>query len=178
MPLVRQGNNCGCGLAAIAMCLRFHGLPVRLRDLEMHRLIRPEFLSRWGIGPGRIGRTALAFGCPVTIIDPDARDVGKRFVKDGGHWVAREPRKSDISKALREGIPAVACIPKKSDAFEGCTQHGSHWITVTGVRGGEFVLHDPAPWRKATSCMPGYWDDWGCSLILVHPPRRHPLFER
>jgi hypothetical protein len=176
VPLVRQGDNCGCGLAAIAMCMRFHGAPVRLRDLERHRLVRPEFLTRWGVGPGRLGRVALEMGFPVTIIDSEPRDVGRLFPAAGGRWVRRDPRKADILAALRSGIPAVACIPRKSKAFAGCTQHGSHWVVVIGVEGGEFVLHDPAPWRKATRCVPGYWDDWGCSLLVVHPRGHATLF--
>lgn len=172
VPLIRQNNNCGCGLAAINTVLMYGGDTATLHELERHPLILPVFLDSWGIGPGRLGRVALARGFDVTLIDPEARVVGKKFVDEGGRWVRRDPRRADIEKALDEEVPCVACIPDKTEAFAGATHHGSHWIVVTGRDAqGELIIHDPAPWRKAVRCKPGYWDAWGCSLLVI---RRKP----
>ena len=62
VPLVRQGPNCGCGLAAVTMALKSTGHDVELEALEKHPLILPQMLQSWGIGPGRLGRVALACG--------------------------------------------------------------------------------------------------------------------
>ncbi len=174
MPLVRQGNNCGCGLAAICMVMNYHGVPVTIHDLERHKLVQPRMLHRDGIGPGRLGRIALTYGCGVRIVDPEARDVGKLFVREGGDWVAEPPTKRHIVDAVQGGLPVVACIPDKSVAFDGCTHPGSHWITIRGMEGEEPVIHDPAPWRKAERCRVGYWDRWDCSMILILPPKGTP----
>lgn len=171
VPLVRQGNNCGCGLAAICMSMNYHGVPVTIHDLERHALVLPRMLHRDGIGPGRLGRIALAYGCQVRIVDPDARDVGKLFVREGGEWLAEPPAKRHIVEALTSGLPVVACIPDKTEAFEACTHHGSHWITIRGLEGEDPVIHDPAPWRKAERCKAGYWDRWTCSMLVIGAPK-------
>ena len=171
VPHVLQGHNAGCGLGAICMSLRYHGLGVTVPELEQHRLVLPRMLRRHGIGPGRLGRIALTFGCPVTIVDPDAKDVGALFSREGGRWLAEAPSRRRIVSALLEGNPVVACIPDKTMAFEGCTHRGSHWITIHSIQQGELVIHDPAPWRKVTRCKPGYWESWSCSMIVIGPPR-------
>lgn len=171
VPIVRQNRNAGCGLASLTMALLYHGVPVTLGELERHRLVRPIFLSSWGIGPGRIGRIALTFGVPVTIVDPSPRDVGRQFVRDGGAWRREIPSWRHIDSALADMRPVIACIPNKIEAFDGVTHPGSHWIVVTGRDArGEFTIHDPAPWRMATRCRPGYWKQWNCSMIVVGPP--------
>lgn len=169
VPLHRQGHNAGCGLASIAMALTHAGIDVTVPDLEKHPLVLPQMLGGWGIGPGRLGRIARSFGVPVTLIDSEARDVGKRFVAMGGEWVRREPTKDDILAWLARGVAPVVCIPDKTKAFPGTSHHGSHWVTAIGVEGGEIRIHDPAPWRKAERCAPGYWDEWRCSLIAIQP---------
>jgi len=174
VPLIHQGPNCGCGLASIAMALNAAGIITRLEDLERHPLILPEMLRHWGIGPGRLGRLALACGAQVTIVDPAKKDVGDTFLRKGGRWIAREPQKADLERCLTGGRPAVACIPDKRDAFEGA-RGGSHWVVVVGMESGEFVIRDPAPWRKAVRCTPGYWEDWACSLIIVEGPGTAPV---
>ena len=172
VPGIRQNNNCGCGLAAINAVMAFEGDTATLHELERHKLVMPIFLDSWGLGPGRLGRVAIARGFDVTLIDPETKVIGKRFVDEGGHWVRRAPCKADIDRALDEGVPCVACIPDKREAFAGTTHPGSHWIVVCGRDSrGEFVIHDPAPWRKATRCVTGYWDTWACSLIVI---RRKP----
>lgn len=170
VPVIRQQNWASCGLAALNMAMRFHGLVVTEKGLEANRLVGAELLRRFGFGPGRLGRVALSYGFDVTIVDPAPRDVGRMFVRDGGRWVRRAPSRRDIEAALRDGVPAVVCIPDKADAFENCNHHGSHWVTVIGRRRGELLIHDPAPWRKATRCKPGYWDGWNCTMIAVRKP--------
>ncbi len=171
VPLVRQGNNCGCGLAAICMVMNYHGIPVTIHDLERHKLVLPRMLHRDGIEPNRLGRIALSYGCRVRITDPDVGDPWTMFRREGGEYVPEAPSKRHIAEALRSGLPVVACIPDKTFAFEECTHHGSHWITIRGMEGEEPVIHDPAPWRKAERCKPGYWDRWDCSMIVIQPPR-------
>ncbi len=153
------------------MPMNYHGVPVTIHDLERHKLVTPAKLHRFGIGPGCLGRIALSYGCRVSIVDPDARDVTRSFVKEGGDWIAEAPTKRHILEALLAGNPVVACIPDKTEAFDGCTHHGSHWITIRGIEGEDPVIHDPAPWRKAERCKPGYWDDWGCSMLVIGPPK-------
>lgn len=169
VPLILQGPNCGCGLAAVAMGLNAAGIISRLEDLEQHPLVRPEMLKDWGLGPGRLGRVALACGAQATLIDASKKDVGTLFLRQGGRWIARDPHRRDVERCLAAGRPVVACIPDKRDAFEG-SRGGSHWVVVRGVEDGEFLIHDPAPWRRATRCLPGYWAEWGCSLLVVEPP--------
>jgi hypothetical protein len=171
VPVIRQQNWASCGLAAINMCMRYLGLVITEKGLAANRLVRPEFLRRHGFGPGRLGRIALSYSFDVTIIDADPRDVGSLFVREGGRWIPRDPNRRDIETALREGVPVTACIPDKSEAFENCTHRGSHWVVVRGIADGEFLIHDPAPWRKATRCKPGYWDSWACSMIVVRKAR-------
>jgi hypothetical protein len=166
VPILRQQNWCSCGLTSVNMVLRHHGLTVTERALEKHPLVRPNFLNRHGFGPGRLARIALSFGFAVTLIEPDPREAGRRFTREGGHWLRRSPAKSDLVEALDRRIPAVACIPDTGEAFGG-TRHGSHWVVVRGLQRGDLVIHDPAPWRRAVRCVPGYWDDWRCSLILI-----------
>jgi hypothetical protein len=167
VPVVRQVNWCSCGLAALIMAMRKQGADVTERGLEANRLVRREFLMKHGFGPGRLGRIALSAGLRATIIDPEADVVGRLFVAEGGTWKRRAPSKHDLYDALRRGVAPVVCIPNKREAFEGSNSTGSHWVTLYGVEDGEFLLHDPAPWRKATRCKPGYWDTWACSAILV-----------
>ncbi|MBI5369484.1 MAG: hypothetical protein HZA54_20800 [Planctomycetes bacterium] len=166
IPVHRQGYNAGCGLGAIAMALDHAGVRVTVRELEKHPLVLRQMLEGWGIGPGRLGRIALSFGVPVTIVDPEARDVGKRFVEAGGRWERREPTKAEIVAWLGRGIGPVVCLPDRHVAFAE-SRPGSHWVIARGVEAGEIVIHDPAPWRKATRCVPGYWDGWRCSLIAI-----------
>ena len=168
VPILRQMNWTSCGLASVNMAMRYHGLVVTERALEKHPLVQERFLRRFGFGPGRLGRIALSFGFAVTLIDADLRDVGARFAAEGGDWVRREPNRRDILRALREARPVVACIPDTSEAFGG-TRHGSHWVVVRGVRGGELLIHDPAPWRRARRCVPRYWREWGCSMMVIGP---------
>jgi hypothetical protein len=175
VPLILQGPNCGCGLAATAMALCAAGVDARLTDLERHPLVLPKMLESWGIGPGRLGRIALALGARATLIDPSRKDVGASFLREGGRWVARGPSRGDIERALRAGFPAVACIPDKREAFPN-SREGSHWVLVRGVERGEFLIHDPAPWRRATRCLPGYWESWTCSLLVVEPPGADGVF--
>lgn len=170
VPIMRQGDNCGCGIAAIGMVMRFLGMPISIRDLETHPLVLPRMLHRDGIGPGRLGRIALSLGFPVTIVDPSARDVGRLFVRAGGQWVREPPTLRHILEWLDRGVPVVVCIPDRRRAFEGTTRAGSHWVTIHAADGPELLIHDPAPWRKATRCRPGYWETWSCSLIAVGPP--------
>ena len=167
VPLLRQQNVCSCGLASMNMVFHFYGLNLPERELEKNHLVRREFLQRHGFGPGRLGRIALTYGYKVELIEPDDAEVGARFEKEGGRWLRRAPAKADIEGCLASGVPTVACIPDKSKAFENCSHRGSHWVTVTGHRDGEFAIHDPAPWRKAVRCKPGYWESWGCSLIAI-----------
>lgn len=176
VPLVRQGPNCGCGLASVVMGLKAAGIAAELEELERHRLVDRRMLQSWGIGPGRLGRIALAHGARATLIDPCRKDVGDLFLKGGGRWIARDPRKSDIARCLAAGRPAIACIPDKDIAF-GDRRPGSHWIVVHGVQGGDFAIHDPAPWRQAKKCSPGYWDVWSCSLLLIEPSGAPHAFE-
>lgn len=166
VPILRQVNWASCGLASVNMAMRYLGLVVSERALERHKLVHERYLRHYGFGPGRLGRIALSFGFDVTMIDAELRDVGRRFTAEGGRWVRREPNRRDILKALQGGRPAVVCIPDTSEAFGG-TRHGSHWVVVRGVRDDEFLIHDPAPWRRARRCMPGYWRDWGCSMMVV-----------
>lgn len=170
VPRVYQGYNAGCGLGAMAMVLRYHGVDICVGKLERHPLVLPEMLRTHGIGPGRLGRIALTYGCPVQIVDPCERDVGKRFVAEGGDWVAERPARHHIVEWLRRGVPIVACIPDKTKAYPGCTHNGSHWITLRGIDRGELLLHDPAPWRKIERCLPGYWDAWSCTMLAIQRP--------
>ncbi|KAF0242011.1 MAG: hypothetical protein FD180_4154 [Planctomycetota bacterium] len=176
VPLVRQGPNCGCGLACVTMALKAARIPAELEDLERHALVLPVMLRSWGIGPGRLGRVALARGARATLIDPCRRDVGEMFLKSGGRWIEREPRKADIERCLAAGRAPVACIPDKDSAF-GDRRPGSHWVVVIGRDGGDFRIHDPAPWRQAKKCAPGYWDRWECSLLLIEPAEGDPVFK-
>lgn len=173
VPLILQGPNCGCGLASVAMALNHAGVDVTLEALETHPLILPRMLSSWGIGPGRLGRVALAHGARATLVDSSRRDVGERFLQSGGRWIEREPNRRDIDRCLAAGRPAVACIPDKREAFPNA-RGGSHWVVVRGVEDGEFLIHDPAPWRRATRCLPGYWEIWGCSLLVIEPAGAPP----
>lgn len=176
VPLVRQGPNCGCGLAAVTMALQASGIAAELEELEKHPLILPQMLQSWGIGPGRLGRVALACGARATLIDSSRRDVGEIFLRNGGNWIEREPRKADIEECLAAEHPPVVCIPDKDVAF-GDRRQGSHWVVVIGSEGGEFRIHDPAPWRQAKRCTPGYWDQWACSLLLIQPADAKPVFK-
>ncbi|MCE9583335.1 MAG: hypothetical protein K8T20_12690 [Planctomycetes bacterium] len=176
VPLVRQGPNCGCGLAAVTMALKAARITAELEDLEKHRLILPSMLQSWGIGPGRLGRVALACGARATLVDSCRRDVGEIFLRSGGKWVQRLPRRDDIDRCLAAGRAPVVCIPDKDLAF-GDRRPGSHWVVVVGAEGGEYRIHDPAPWRQAKKCSPGYWDRWECSLLLVEPIDSTPVFE-
>ncbi len=176
VPLVRQGPNCGCGLACVTMALKASGIGAELEQLERHPLILPRMLQSWGIGPGRLGRVALACGARATLVDGSRRDVGEMFLKAGGRWVEREPRKADIERCLAAGRAPVVCIPDKDLAF-GDRRPGSHWVVVIGHEQGNFRIHDPAPWRQAKRCTPGYWERWACSLLLVEPADADPVFE-
>lgn len=167
VPLARQVNWCSCGIAALIMAMKHRAVHVTERALESHPLVRREFLMKHGFGPGRLGRIALAHGLRATLIDPEESDVGRRFVAEGGRWVRRAPDKKDLYDALKRSIAPVICIPNKREAFEGSNSTGSHWVTVHAFRDGEFLIHDPAPWRRATRCKPGYWDRWNCSALLV-----------
>jgi hypothetical protein len=167
VPLARQVNWCSCGLAAVTMAMRHHGVMVSERAMEDHPLVTREYLQKLGFNPGRLGRIALSFGFKVAIIDPERAVVGARFARDGGVWVRRAPSKRDLYEALAANIAPVVCIPNKQEAFEGSNSTGSHWITLHSYREGEFWFHDPAPWRKATRCKAGYWDTWRCSAILI-----------
>ena len=169
VPLIHQGPNCGCGLASVAMALNAAGILTKLEDLENHPLILPEMLKHWGIGPGRLGRVALACGAQATLIDSSRKDVGEIFLRKGGRWIPRDPGRADVERCVAAGRPVVACIPDKREAFEG-SRGGSHWVVVRGIEDGEFLIHDPAPWRRATRCLPGYWELWGCSLLVIEPP--------
>lgn len=171
VPIVRQANWCSCGIASINMAMRRHGLSISEKAIEKNPLVTRDLLQKYGFNPGRLGRIALSYGFDVTIIDPDDACVGSLFEKQGGRREKRAPRKSDLHRALCEGIPPVVCIPNKQEAFEGSTSNGSHWVTIHSCVGGDFRLHDPSPWRKATHCLPGYWDRWGCSAILIRPQR-------
>jgi hypothetical protein len=168
VPVVRQVNWCSCGLAALNMVFHYYGLKVTEEGLENHPLVRREFLQRHGFGPGRLGRIALSLGFGVTLIDPEEGVVGRRFVQDGGRWLRRAPGRKDLVGALAGRIPPVVCIPNKREAFEGSNSTGSHWVTLHSMQDGDFRLHDPAPWRKATRCKPGYWDSWDCSALLIY----------
>jgi hypothetical protein len=169
VPLARQVNWCSCGLAAITMAMRHHAVNVTEKGMESHPLVTRGYLQKYGFNPGRLGRIALSFGFHVTLIDPDLDVVGRKFVEEGGRWVRRDPRKRDLYDALKRNVAPVVCIPNKREAFEGSNSAGSHWITLHTYEKGEFVFHDPAPWRKATRCKPGYWDGWRCSAILISP---------
>lgn len=174
VPLVRQGPNCGCGLACVTMALKAARIEAELEDLERHPLILPKFLQSWGIGPGRLGRVALAHGARATLIDASRRDVGATFLRGGGRWVAREPRKADIERCLDAGRAPIVCIPDKDLAF-GDRRPGSHWVVVVGRESGEFRIHDPAPWRQAKKCAPGYWERWACSLLVLQGPEEEAI---
>ncbi|NUN50856.1 MAG: hypothetical protein HUU15_18775, partial [Candidatus Brocadiae bacterium] len=100
VPLILQGPNCGCGLASVAMALNHAGVEVTLEALETHPLILPRMLASWGIGPGRLGRVALAHGARATLVDSSRRDVGERFLRSGGRWIEREPNRRDIDRCL------------------------------------------------------------------------------
>ncbi len=171
VPIVRQANWCSCGIAAINMAMRRHGLVVSEKAIEKNPLVKRDLLQKFGFNPGRLGRIAISYGFEVTIIDPDAEYVGSRFVAEGGRWESRPPVAQDLYRSLGEGVPPVVCIPNKQEAFEGSTSSGSHWVTIHSYRASEFRLHDPSPWRKATQCKPGYWARWGCSAILISPRR-------
>lgn len=167
VPVLRQKNWCACGPVALNMALRYRGLRLTEKDLERNPLVPRKCLQELGFGPGRLGRLALSYGFETTIIDPSPRDVGKRFVREGGRWIRRSPGKQDLLDALQRNIPPVVCIPDKSKAFGPSESNGSHWVIVVGVKGGELRIHDPGPWRKATHCTPGYWDSWRCTAVLV-----------
>ncbi len=169
VPLARQVNWCSCGLAALTMAMRHSGVTVTEKSMESHPLVTRGFLQKHGFNPGRLGRIALSFGLRVTLIDADPDGVGSLFEKHGGRWLRRNPDERDLYEALAAGIAPVACIPNKREAFEGSNSAGSHWITLHGYEDGDFVFHDPAPWRKATRCKPGYWKTWRCSTILASP---------
>jgi hypothetical protein len=167
VAMVQQGYNAGCGLAAICMALNYHGVGVGVRDLEQHPLVLPRMLRRDGLGPGRLGRIALSYGCRVQIVDPCLRDVGVMFVREGGSWRREPPSRRHILEAIATRNPVVACIPDKAEAFDGCNHHGSHWITIRGIEDGDVRFHDPAPWRRVDRCKPGYWESWRCSMIVI-----------
>lgn len=169
VPVLRQGNNAGCGLASIAMALNHAGVRITVPELERHPLVQPQMLSEWGLGPGRLGRIALSFGVPVTLVDAEPRDVGKSFVKEGGRWVQREPHRGDILDWLSRRVAPVVCIPDRRKAFKESTRPGSHWVVACGLDQGEIRIHDPAPWRKAERCVPGYWHEWRCTLLAIEP---------
>ncbi len=171
VPIVRQANWCSCGIAAINMAMRHHGLGLSEKALERNPLVTREYLQKYGFNPGRLGRIALSYGFDVTVIDTDEEVVGRQFVSEGGTWIRRAPARDDLYRALRSNVAPVVCIPNKQEAFEGSTSRGSHWVTVHSARGGDFLLHDPSPWRKATSCKPGYWQRWNCSAILIGAKR-------
>jgi len=170
VPLARQVNWCSCGVAALIMAMKHKRVHVTERGLESHPLVKREFLMKHGFGPGRLGRIALSHGLKVTIIDPEKSDVGTKFVAEGGRWIRRAPTARDLYEALAKDVAPVVCIPNKREAFEGSNSTGSHWVTLHSYRAGNFLLHDPAPWRKATQCKPGYWQRWNCSAILVDGP--------
>jgi hypothetical protein len=167
VPNMQQGYNAGCGLASIGMALAHAGVPVTVAELERHPLVLPSMLKHWGLGPGRLARIARSFGVPVTLIEPSRREVGTRFVTEGGAWLPRTPTETDICELLRRGVPPVVCIPDKTKAFAGTTHHGSHWVIVVGSTAGDLRIQDPAPWRKVDRCLPGYWATWRCSLIAI-----------
>ena len=167
VPIVRQANWCSCGIAAINMAMRRYGLSISEKAIEKNPLVTRPFLQKYGFNPGRLGRIALSYGFQVTMIDPEAEGVGTRFQKEGGRWEARLPHRGDLYRGLSAGIAPVVCIPNKQEAFEGSTSSGSHWVTIHAFKNGDFLLHDPSPWRKATHCKPGYWDRWDCSAILI-----------
>ncbi len=169
VPLARQVNWCSCGLAALTMAMRHHGVTVTEKGMESHPLVTREFLQKHGFNPGRLGRIALSFGFRVTLIDADPEGIGSTFTKEGGRWLKRDPNHRDLHDALTSNIAPVACIPNKREAFAGSNSAGSHWVTLHSFENGDFVFHDPAPWRKATHCKPGYWKSWNCSAILVSP---------
>lgn len=167
VPHLHQGHNAGCGLASIAMALRHAGVAITVPELERHRMVHPLMLQRWGLGPGRLARIARSFGVRVTLIEPSRREAGTRFVAEGGTWRHRAPTEKDLRTLLARGVPPVVCIPDKTEAFAGCTHHGSHWIVVVGAEHGDLRILDPAPWRKIDRCLPGYWSTWRCSLIAI-----------
>jgi hypothetical protein len=167
VPLLRQKFWCSCGLASIVMAMKSQGFRKGEEEMGDNPLIQRRFLRRYGFGPGRLGRIALSYGYEVTIIDGEPRDVGVSFGEGGGIHIRRDPTWRDILDCLERGIPAVCCIPDKREAFENCSHGGSHWVTIRGYRGGDFLIHDPAPWRKAPRCRAGYWLRWGCSLIAI-----------
>lgn len=170
VPILRQTNWCSCGIASINMAMRHLGLEITEKAIERNRLVTRDLLQKYGFNPGRLGRIALSYGFDVTIIDPDGTCVGSRFLREGGRWQGRSPCKEDLYRALERNVAPVICIPNKEEAFEGSTSGGSHWVTIHSFQGGEFLLHDPSPWRKATRCKPGYWDRWDCSAILIKKP--------
>lgn len=170
VPIVRQANWCSCGIAAINMAMRHHGLAISEKAIEKNPLVTRSFLQKYGFNPGRLGRIALSYGFDVTVIDSDEEYVGKQFVREGGRWECRPPNPEDLYRALARSVAPVVCIPNKQEAFEGSTSSGSHWVTVHSFQHGDFHLHDPSPWRKATRCKPGYWDRWACSAILIARP--------
>lgn len=178
VPLVQQARSATCGLAALAMVLRYHGfVGAQAFEAVLKSPMVPEGLLRhnYGFGPGRLGRIALSYTGHVELIDPNRREVGKSFVAEGGIWVKRPPRRADLEQCLREGIPPIACIPDKSKAFEGVTHRGSHWVVIRGIRKNDFLFHDPAPWAGNLRCRARYWDTWRCSLLKIHaekPPSR------
>lgn len=167
VPILRQANWCSCGIASINMAMRHHGLSITEKAIEKNPLVTREYLQKYGFNPGRLGRIALSYGFRVTVIDPEPEVVGSLFVKAGGTWERRAPNREDLYRALERNIAPVICIPDKQDAFEGSTSTGSHWVTVHEFRDGEFFIHDPSPWRKATRCKQGYWERWDCSAVLI-----------
>ncbi len=169
VPYQPQGYNAGCGLGSLAMALGFAGVKVTVPELEQNRLVSPRMLKHWGIGPGRLARIARTYGVRVTLIEPSRREAGTRFVAEGGAWLHRAPNEADLRDFLKRGVPSVVCIPDKTDAFAGCTHHGSHWVVVVGSVGCDLRIQDPAPWRTVDRCLPGYWATWRCSLIAIEP---------
>jgi len=172
VPLLHQKNWCACGLAAINMVMRFHRFHITEPELERNPLCERRFLDRLGFNPGRLGRIALSYGFKTTIIDCDPSVIGKMFTGEGGKHRVRDPNVRDIDRSLDKGIPLVACIPDKSDAFPYSNSRGSHWVVIRARAGGNYLINDPAPWRRATRCRPGYWREWACSLIRIEPTAR------
>ena len=167
VPLLYQKNWCACGLAAVNMVMRHHGFHITERELERNPLCERRFLHKLGFNPGRLGRIAMSYGFRSTIIDCDPSVIGKMFVREGGKHKVRDPGVQDIDAALERRIPVVVCIPDKSQAFPNSPSRGSHWVVIRARARGDYLINDPAPWRRATRCLPGYWKDWACSLIRI-----------